>query len=186
VIELYSDSINRSIEVELNDHQRMDSVLIKLNAIEIRRKSAEQKEIQNEKLGSFLIENISTKLSPLDMRKYHTFVGELDKVVLLQVLLRSRLKVLGENLTDHEKRRKDKLEKQLEESNKFKLISDKRLHNIEANIKYYFGEQLKKLFLTFVATKEELIMEQKHCYDLEKELLRELETEIVPFESKLC
>jgi hypothetical protein len=99
----------------------------------------------------------------------------LDKVVLLQLLLRSRLKVLGENLTDQEKRKKDKLEKQLEEANKFKQISDKRFQNIEANIKYYFGGQLKKLFLDFVEIKEELILEQKCCYDLEKELFRELE-----------
>ena len=73
---------------------------------------AQEREIQNEKLGSFLIEHISTKLSPLDVRKYLIFVGELDKVVLLQVLLRSRMKVLGENLTEQEKRRKNNSKKQ--------------------------------------------------------------------------
>ena len=140
-------------------------------------------EIGNKKLQCFLIENIFTKLSLIDIRNYHTFVGELDKVVLQQVLLRSRLRVLVGNLTDQEKERKEKLEKQLEEANKFKQISDKRLQNIVANIKYFFGDEMENLFLKFVQTKEELILGQKLSYDLEKELLRELETEIAQFES---
>ena len=74
VIELYSDSINRNIEVKVNDCKRIDTILIKLNQIEVRQKDAQEREIQNEKLGSFLLENISTKLSPLDVRKYQTFV----------------------------------------------------------------------------------------------------------------
>ena len=181
VIELCSDSINRNIEIEIHDDKRIEIVLEKLSNISIRRQEANKMETENEKLGNFLIQNISTKLSPLDIRKYHTFVGELDKVVLLQVLLRTRMRVLVGNLTDQEKERKEKLEKQLEEANKFKQISDKRLQNIVANIKYFFGDEMKDLFLKFVQTKEELILGQKLSYDLEKELLRELETEITNY-----
>jgi hypothetical protein len=49
VIELYSDSINRNVEVEINHLQRSDTILIKLNEIELKRKDAKYKEIQIEK-----------------------------------------------------------------------------------------------------------------------------------------
>ena len=175
VIELYSDSINRHVEAEFDNLQKDDNVLMKLNEIERRRKVAKDKEVQNEKIGSFLVENLATRLSPLEVRRYLTFVGELDKVLLLQILLKDRLRVLEENLTDQEKRKKDKLEKQLEEASRFRQKSDKRKHDIERNIKEHLGLQFRKLFQDFVEIKEELTLEQKACDDLEKEFFRELE-----------
>ena len=175
VIELYSDSINRHVEAEFDDLQKDDNVLMKLNEIEIRRKLAKDKEVQNEKIGSFLVENLSTRLSPLEVRRYLTFVGELDKVMLLQILLKDRLRVLGKNLTDQEKRKKDKLEKQLVEANKFKQKSDEKMYDIENNIKEHLGLQFRKLFQDFVEIKEELTLEQKASDDLEKKFFRDLE-----------
>ena len=75
-----------------------------------------------------------------------TKVGELDTVVLLQVLLRTRMRVLMGNLTDQEKERKE------EEAKK---ISDKRLQIIVAkNIKPFFGDVMKDLFLYIVQNKD--------------------------------
>ena len=175
VMELYSDSINRTVEIDVKCCLKMDTVVEKLNEIEQRRKETREKEELNEKLGLFLYKNISTRLSSLDLHKYQTFISELDKIVLLQLLLRSRLRRMNGNLTDSEKHKKDKLERQLEEANKFKAISDKRMQNIEANIQYYFDNTLKELFLKYVRIKEELIIEQKQSFDLEKQLFKDLE-----------
>ena len=176
VVELVSDSLNRHVEVDSDDHNISERVLGELKEIDLRRKDVNTKITKNEQLGHVLVEELETGLSPLEMRKYWTFLGELDKVVLLQVILRTRLRLLGENLTDQEKKKKNMLDIQLKESTELKQTSENKMRDIGKKIEDKFGCQFSEKFLDFVQTKIELILEQKMCDDVEKELFQGLES----------
>merc|ERR1719219_874367 len=128
--------------------------------------------------------NVTHKLeevmSPRERDKYNTFIGELEKVVLLLLSLNVRLQKAEEelscgNLTNWEKEsrryKRDKLVKQLNEAAELKRMSDRRMKNAEAIIEKHLTSDDLESFKSYIQRKEELLTAQRACEESEKNIL---------------
>eukprot|EP00092_Neocalanus_flemingeri_P028530 GFUD01030983.1.p1 GENE.GFUD01030983.1~~GFUD01030983.1.p1 ORF type:complete len:714 (-),score=140.02 GFUD01030983.1:82-2223(-) len=136
--------------------------------------------VQNEELGMSVTHKLEEVMSSREKDKYNTFIGELEKVILLMLSINVRLQKAEEelacgNLTDWEKEsrryKRDKLVKQLNEADNLKRMSDRRMKNVENIIeKHLTGDDLAA-FKTYIEKKEELLTAQRACEDSEKNIL---------------
>lgn len=136
--------------------------------------------VQNEELGMNVTHKLEEVMSPREKDKYNTFIGELEKVVLLLLSINVRLQKAEEelscgNLTDWEKEsrryKRDKLVKQLNEADDLKRMSDRRMKNVENIIEKHLTSDDLAAFKTYIEKKEELLTAQRACEDSEKNIL---------------
>jgi len=136
--------------------------------------------VQNEELGMGVTHKLEEVMSAREKDKYNTFIGELEKVVLLLLSINVRLQKAEEelacgNLTDWEKEsrryKRDKLVKQLNEADNLKNMSDRRMKNVENIIEKHLTSDDLAAFKTYIEKKEELLTAQRACEDSEKNIL---------------
>ena len=138
--------------------------------------------VNNEEVGMALQGRLEAVSTEREQEKYGVFLSELEKVVLLVFSVSSRLRKAEEELAcggleDWEQEscryRRDKLARQLREAQELRAMSDRRMANVEVVIKKGLeeGEEEVELFRSYISRKEELLISQRACEDLEKNIL---------------
>ena len=136
--------------------------------------------VNNEEVGMALQGRLEAVSTDREQEKYGVFLSELEKVVLLVFSVSSRLRKAEEELAcggleDWEQEscryRRDKLARQLREAQELRAMSDRRMANVEVVIKKGLEEGEVELFRSYISRKEELLISQRACEDLEKNIL---------------
>ena len=109
--------------------------------------------------------NISLILYELYLRKYQSFVEQIETLLMLRNSLKSQL-----NSTEN-KKLAEKIRLQIDEANMLKSHQDKRKKYLEQKMKEH---HLEKSFSSFVNMKEMICLEVKNCNKIEKHIFEQL------------
>ena len=178
---------DKEVEEEQEQEQEYDDVCQSSSAVQrqletIRQQKSEliREIVNNEEVGMALQGRLEAVSTDREQEKYGVFLSELEKVVLLVFSVSSRLRKAEEELAcggleDWEQEscryRRDKLARQLREAQELRAMSDRRMANVEVVIKKGLEEGEVELFRSYISRKEELLISQRACEDLEKNIL---------------
>ena len=101
----------------------------------------------------------------LYLRKYQSFVEQIETLLMLRNSLKSQL-----NSTEN-KKLAEKIRLQIDEANMLKSHQDKRKKYLEQKMKEH---HLEKSFSSFVNMKEMICLEVKNCNKIEKHIFEQL------------
>ena len=183
----HDELIEKQDKEEEEEEQEYDDVCQSSSAVQrqletIRQQKSEliREIVNNEEVGMALQGRLEAVSTEREQEKYGVFLSELEKVVLLVFSVSSRLRKAEEELAcggleDWEQEscryRRDKLARQLREAQELRAMSDRRMANVEVVIKKGLEEGEVELFRSYISRKEELLISQRACEDLEKNIL---------------
>ncbi|KAJ8253262.1 hypothetical protein GJAV_G00210860 [Gymnothorax javanicus] len=182
------------MDLALKKHQLIDSLTQKLQALREMREGLLQEVRSNDTLGEEVECSVEQVCRPNELGKFRMFVGDLDKVVSLQLSLSGRLARVQNSIDKlpqdcqlQEKRtlleKRDQLLRQQEDAKELKENLDRRERLVSDILTSQLSEKHLADFHHFVKTKAALIVERRKLDDkikLVEEQLKSLTDSLLP------